>query len=96
VRIDNKGQGPRRPQKGGGTESSRTPDGGGQSGGAAETGAHMDLDMPKLQAKLDALPEVRQGRVDALKDAIERGEYEVDGEEVVSRLLRNVLLDNLK
>ncbi|MFB6259635.1 MAG: flagellar biosynthesis anti-sigma factor FlgM [Thiohalorhabdaceae bacterium] len=47
-------------------------------------------------AKLDNLPEVRGSRVETLRDAIERGEYQVDGREVVGRVLRNVLLDNLK
>jgi flagellar biosynthesis anti-sigma factor FlgM len=69
---------------------------GGGAGGLGEEAERLDLNLPKLRAKLDALPEVRTSRVDALRDAIDRGEYEVDGREVVGRVLRNVLLDNLK
>mgnify|MGYP006307711447 CR=1 FL=1 len=69
---------------------------GGAPGGAGEEAARLDLNLPKLRAKLDALPEVRSSRVDALRDAIDRGEYELDGRDVVGRVLRNVLLDNLK
>ena len=70
--------------------------GGAESAGSGEGAAHLNLNLPHLRAKLESLPEVRMGRVEALQDAIDRGEYEVDGEAVVSHLLRNVLLDNLK
>ena len=71
----------------------------GEGGGASSSGdeaARLDLNLPNLRAKLDNLPEVRGSRVETLRDAIERGEYQVDGREVVGRVLRNVLLDNLK
>lgn len=63
-----------------------------ESGGGA---ARVDLNAPNLQAKLEGLPEVRTDRVEGLKDAISRGEYQVGGEEVVSSVLRNVLLENI-
>jgi len=47
------------------------------------------------KAKLEDLPEVRTDRVEDLKTAISRGEYQVDGEEVVGSVLRNVLLENI-
>jgi flagellar biosynthesis anti-sigma factor FlgM len=62
------------------------------SGGGA---ARVDLNAPSLQAKLEDLPEVRTDRVEDLKTAINRGEYQVDGEEVVGSVLRNVLLENI-
>jgi flagellar biosynthesis anti-sigma factor FlgM len=61
-------------------------------GGSA---ARVDLNAPNLQSKLEGFPEVRTDRVEDLKTAISRGEYQVDGEEVVSSVLRNVLLENI-
>jgi flagellar biosynthesis anti-sigma factor FlgM len=69
---------------------------GGSGPSASDEAARLDLNLPNLRAKLDALPDVRASRVETLRDAIERGDYEVDGREVVGRVLRNVLLDNLK
>lgn len=68
----------------------------GAGGATGEAAAHMNLNLPHLQGKLESLPEVRESRVEAIKDAIERGEYEVGGREVVDRILRNILLENLK
>jgi len=63
-----------------------------EGGGGA---ARVDLNAPNLQAKLEGLPEVRTDRVEDLKSAISRGEYQVSGDEVVSNVLRNVLLENI-
>ena len=38
---------------------------------------------------------MRTDRVEDLKSAISRGEYQVSGDEVVSSVLRNVLLENI-
>ena len=89
---------PRRTGRSGASKGNQGAGGGdsGETSGAGEEAARLDLNLPKLRAKLDALPEVRTSRVETLRDAIERGDYEVDGREVVGRVLRNVLLDNLK
>ena len=100
MRINGSDNGNRRTGRTGRAGAAKgTQTGSGGEGGASAAGddaARLDLNLPNLRAKLDALPEVRSSRVEALRDAIERGEYEVDGREVVGRVLRNVLLDNLK
>lgn len=63
-----------------------------EGGGSA---ARVDLSAPNLQAKLKGLPEIRTDRVEELKTAISRGKYQVSGDEVVSSVLRNVLLENI-
>lgn len=86
----------RRTGRAGASKGGQASGSGGGGTSASDEAARLDLNLPKLRAKLDALPDVRSSRVEALRDAIERGEYEVDGREVVGRVLRNVLLDNLK
>jgi len=87
---------PRRTGRAGASKGGQGAGTGGADTSASDEAARLDLNLPKLRAKLDALPDVRSSRVEALRDAIERGDYEVDGREVVGRVLRNVLLDNLK
>ncbi|MFA9461464.1 flagellar biosynthesis anti-sigma factor FlgM [Thiohalorhabdus methylotrophus] len=97
MRIDGKNNNPRRTSRSGkaGTGSSESA-GSAASGSGSGEAARMDLNLPQLRGKLESLPDVRESRVEALKDAIDRGEYEVGGREVVSRVLSNVLLENLK
>jgi flagellar biosynthesis anti-sigma factor FlgM len=97
MRINSNRPDPRRSTRASGAGGTKDSAGGGtDAAGGGEGAAHLNLNLPNLRAKLESLPEVRMGRVEALQDAIDRGEYEVDGEAVVSHLLRNVLLDNLK
>jgi flagellar biosynthesis anti-sigma factor FlgM len=95
MRIDGNNNNTRRPGRsspsGGASEGS-----GASRGGQGGDAARMDLNLPHLRSQLESLPEVRENRVETLKDAIDRGEYEVGGREVVDRLLSNVLLENLK
>ncbi len=44
-----------------------------------------------LKAKLDKVPEVRQDRVAALKEAIAKGTYQVDSDDVASAMLADNL-----
>ncbi len=44
--------------------------------------------LQRLEAQLAALPDVDRGRVEALRQQIERGEYRIDAARVADRLVR--------
>jgi negative regulator of flagellin synthesis FlgM len=45
--------------------------------------------LERLEKTLASLPEIDRSRVDAIKTAIENGEYEIDAERIASALLRS-------
>jgi negative regulator of flagellin synthesis FlgM len=47
------------------------------------------LDLPTLEAQALALPEVRQDKVDALRQAIQNGDYKVDPEKIAQAIIRH-------
>ena len=53
------------------------------------------VDVQKIKEALDATPSVRAEKVQALKEQIERGEYQVDAEKVANKMLISLLSDNI-
>ena len=53
------------------------------------------VDVQKIKEALDATPSVRAEKVQALKEQIERGEYQVDPEGVAGKMLMSLLSDNI-
>jgi len=49
--------------------------------------------VKEVREMMKFIPEVRQEKVDALKTAIEQGEYKVDGEQVAEKLLQRMAVD---
>jgi negative regulator of flagellin synthesis FlgM len=47
------------------------------------------LSLSSLEAKVQAAPEVRHDRVDALRQAIQNGEYEVDPQKIAHAILEH-------
>lgn len=47
----------------------------------------------KAQVMLANLPDVRMERIEEIRGSIERGEYEVSGKEVASRIIINALAE---
>lgn len=47
------------------------------------------LNLSSLEAKVQAAPEVRQEKVEALRQAIQNGEYEVDPQKIAHAILEH-------
>jgi len=62
--------------------------GGGQVKVADATGLRE-----KAKAMLADMPEVRMEQIESIRDALERGEYHVDGERVAERIIANALAE---
>ena len=52
-------------------------------------------EIGRLQAEVSKLPDVRTDRVDELKSAINSGTYNVKGDAVAGKLLKNAIIDKL-
>jgi negative regulator of flagellin synthesis FlgM len=52
-------------------------------------------EIEKLKEKVKAAPSTRQERIDAIKQAIENGTYNVKGEDVARSMLKNQILDEM-
>ncbi len=52
------------------------------------------LDVQKMKGIIQNTPDVRMDRVQALKEQIERGEYEVDPYRVADKMLMNLLSES--
>ena len=52
------------------------------------------LDVQKMKGIIQETPSVRMDRVQALKEQIERGEYEVDPYRVADKMLMNLLSES--
>ncbi|HMK56518.1 MAG TPA: flagellar biosynthesis anti-sigma factor FlgM [Dissulfurispiraceae bacterium] len=57
------------------------------SGAAKEIG--------RLQAEVSKLPDIRADRVEEIKNAINSGTYNVKGEAVAGKLIKNAIIDKL-
>ena len=53
------------------------------------------VDVQKIKEVLDATPSVRAEKVQALKEQIEKGEYQVDSREVANKMLFSLISDNV-
>ena len=52
-------------------------------------------DFQKIEKAIDALPDVREEKVQALKAQIETGTYEVNGEKIAEKMVGESLVDIL-
>ncbi len=53
------------------------------------------LDVQKMKSILQETPAVRMEKVQALKEQIERGEYQVDSYRVADKMLMDLLSENI-
>ena len=60
--------------------------------GAPSVTDEREIDMVLME--LDRLPDTREDRVAALKQQIERGEYNVSSEDIADLIIRRCLADN--
>ena len=51
-------------------------------------------EVQQIKKLINALPEVREDRVQALKAQIESGTYQVSGEDIADLIIRRTLADN--
>ena len=65
----------------------------GSAGGETVQVADAASLREKAQVMLANLPEVRLDRIEEIRGSIERGEYEVSGKEVASRIVVNALAE---
>jgi negative regulator of flagellin synthesis FlgM len=52
-------------------------------------------DIGRLQMEVSKLPDVRADRVEELKNAINAGTYDVKGDAVAGKLIKNAIVDKL-
>ncbi len=52
-------------------------------------------EIGRLQTEVSKLPDIRTDRVEELKNAINSGTYNVKGEAVAGKLLKNAIVDKL-
>ncbi|MGO9380316.1 MAG: flagellar biosynthesis anti-sigma factor FlgM [Dissulfurispiraceae bacterium] len=52
-------------------------------------------EIGRLQAEVSKLPDVRTDRVEELQNAINSGTYNVKGEAVAGKVIKNAIIDNL-
>ena len=72
----------------------KKPASGAKDGCAASVTAEFSEDVVRLsslETKANASPEVRQEKVNALREAVNSGTYEVSSEALASAILRDVL-----
>ncbi len=68
------------------------------SSAASQVGDRVDisassLDVQKMKGIIQNTPDLRMDRVQALKEQIERGDYEVDPYRVADKMLMNLLAE---
>jgi negative regulator of flagellin synthesis FlgM len=54
-----------------------------------------NIDIAKIISKVNALPSIRQDKVDNIRDAIQNGTYNVEGKLIAKDLLKSTLLDEI-
>lgn len=52
-------------------------------------------EIGRLQLEVSKVPEIREGRVDEIKNAINAGTYNVKGEAVAGKLLKEAVIDSI-
>jgi negative regulator of flagellin synthesis FlgM len=70
----------------------------GQSGEVLAKDDQIDLsgaarDIGRLQMEVSKLPDIRADRVEELKNTINAGTYDVKGDAVAGRLIKNAIVD---
>jgi negative regulator of flagellin synthesis FlgM len=53
-------------------------------------------EMQKVYGVLQMTPDVRDEKVSALKESIQQGQYQIDGEAVADKIIRESILDLVK
>jgi negative regulator of flagellin synthesis FlgM len=51
------------------------------------------IDIKQLRDAINRLPDIREDKVRELKDKVERGIYEVDGQKIAEKMVAESLLD---
>jgi negative regulator of flagellin synthesis FlgM len=51
------------------------------------------MDIKQLRDAINRLPDIREDKVRELKDKVERGIYEVDGQKIAEKMVVESLLD---
>jgi negative regulator of flagellin synthesis FlgM len=51
------------------------------------------IDIKQLRDAINRLPDIREDKVRELKDKVERGIYEVDGQKIAEKMVVESLLD---
>jgi flagellar biosynthesis anti-sigma factor FlgM len=72
----------------------KKPAGGSQSGQASGVTSELSPDVVRLsslEVQAESAPDVRQEKVNALRDAISSGTYQVSNESLADAILRDVL-----
>lgn len=77
----------------------RSEDAGETTAGAATGTDRVELssalmDVQKMKEIIQKTPPVRQEKVQAIKDQVERGEYKIDPRQVANKMLMSLLSDN--
>jgi flagellar biosynthesis anti-sigma factor FlgM len=52
--------------------------------------------MQKVYEVLQTTPDVRDEKVSALKESIQQGQYQIDGEALAGKMIRESILDLVK
>jgi flagellar biosynthesis anti-sigma factor FlgM len=76
-------------KKSGGKSAAKSGGSGGETVQVADAASLRE----KAQVMLANLPEVRLDRIEEIRSSIERGEYEVSGKKVASRIVLNALAE---
>lgn len=77
-------------------KASQAPDAGGRTGATDEVVLSKEAqDVLALKEKMLKLPEVRQQRVEQLRELIARGGYRPDAKDVAEKLLKSGVMDDL-
>jgi negative regulator of flagellin synthesis FlgM len=51
------------------------------------------IDIKQLRDAINRLPDIREDKVRELKDKVERGIYDVDGQKIAEKMMVDSLLD---
>lgn len=86
--------GAQKPQPTGDQQTDKTEKKGLQQGDRAELSSEA-IDHQKLREAVLKTPEVREERVQEIKDALEKGEYHVSADQVAEKMLGRFLVDRL-
>ena len=68
--------------------------------GGASAGDRVALspearEMQRARKLLDAIPDIREDRVTEIKARIEEGTYEIDGDKIAAKMIRESILNEL-
>jgi flagellar biosynthesis anti-sigma factor FlgM len=52
-----------------------------------------NMDKKRIYEILEATPDIRKGKIDALKKAIAEGSYQVKSEDIARKMLKDLILE---